>query len=136
VVKGISAVEQFLDAYRLEETCNDHGWRTSDLSTDVCHELLQRGFRPDVLLLNTRVPLEVLSELADHTDPRIRSLVAMRRASAPLLIHLAEDTEVTVRLRVAYNAKAPEEVLRLLATDRDPEVRRVADERLARYGGS
>jgi hypothetical protein len=130
VANSASDIEQFLEAYRRESACNDRSWRVSDISVVVCRKLLESGFHPDVLLLNNRVPLEVLADLAAHPDPRIRSLVAMRRASAPILMRLAQDAQVSVRLRVAYNGKAPEDVLQKLSGDSDAEVRKVADERL------
>ena len=97
MVDGIFTSGEFLEAYRRESACGDQGWRNIAISPELCRNLLERGFQPDVLLLNNRVPLEVLSELAAHPDPRIRSLVAMRRAAAPILPRLAHGPDSEAR---------------------------------------
>jgi hypothetical protein len=56
--------------------------------------------------------------------------VADKRAAAPLLAQLAEDTDDGVRARVAYNAKTPDALLQRLTGDPIVQVSNAARRRL------
>lgn len=81
---------------------------------------------------NKTVPVEILAELINHPDPRVRSTVAdKRKLPEQMMLSLAEDKDESVRLRLAHNRKASKVVLEKLAKDSWSEIRRVANERLA-----
>jgi hypothetical protein len=92
--------------------------------------LLDAGFPRTSAVFNRHLPLEILSVLANDPNPEVRSRVADKRAAAPLLEHLAEDLDEGVRTRVAYNAKAPDALLQLLARDPVAQVANAARRRL------
>ena len=79
-----------------------------------------------------RLDMPGLWRLASDASPVVRRIVA-ERVPTPLLNQLAADSDWGVRWQVAQRADIATQValLRTLATDPDPEVRALADERLA-----
>ena len=79
-----------------------------------------------------RLDMPGLWRLATDASPTVRRIVA-ERVPAPLLGQLAADSDWGVRWQVAQRADLATQaaLLRTLATDPDPEVRALADERLA-----
>jgi hypothetical protein len=74
-----------------------------------------------------KVPVEMLSELANDADPKVRGMVARKRkAPADLLRRLARDADSGVRAAVARNPRCPADVLSLLRRDAEPVVREAA----------
>jgi hypothetical protein len=127
----LATVEDFLVAYEREGSDADREWRWMSIAPEVCLALLKRGFAPQSLLLNKKLPVNVLQVLAAHPDPHIRSLVADKRAAGPVLRTLASDPDLGVRLRVVWNAKIPADLLRSMLDDPAPEVRENARSRMA-----
>lgn len=107
----IASVEEFLAPYQQEESDGSLEWRSTPISSGICLELLERGFSPETLLLNKRLPMAVLQALSTHPEPRIRCMVADKRGAVTLLPALASDPEVAVRLRVVWNAKIPPDLV-------------------------
>jgi hypothetical protein len=124
----IESVGEFMRLYETSENAKE--WRFESLSSAVWRELLERGFPKEVLLLHKHIPVEVLGVLAQDPDPNIRSMVADKRAAAPLLPSLAHDQEPRVRLRVVFNGKATPDLLAELCLDADPEIAAEAKSRL------
>ena len=92
----LATVEHFLVAYEREGSDADREWRWMSIAPEVCFALLERGFAPESLLLNKKLPVNVLQALAAHPDPHIRSLVATKRGAGPVLQTLASDPDVGV----------------------------------------
>lgn len=126
----ISTADEFLALYHRDVDGADTEWRTRAVGEEACRELLKQGFRAETLLLNKRLPISVLRTLAADQDPRIRCMIADKRSAAALLGELANDPEVSVRLRVAWSAKAPRALLEVLSNDAALEVRDAARSRL------
>jgi hypothetical protein len=110
---------------------HDSAVRDAAVDAAVWMRLLEAGFPKSSVLLNKRLPLEVLVTLANDPSPEIRCRVADKRAAAPLLAKLAEDPDEGVRVRVAYNAKTPHTLLRRLVRDPVVQVANAARRRLA-----
>jgi leucine rich repeat (LRR) protein len=84
---------------------------------------------------NKTVPPEVLEQLADDDDARVREMVARKhRTSEAVLARLARDPSVGVRLAVAGNRNTPRDALVELETDSWPAVAELAARRLG-HGG-
>lgn len=84
------------------------------------------------LAQSKHVPTAALEQLALDPDPRVRSMVAMKRKGTPALLRrLAHDANTGVRLAVAYNRSTPRDVLELLARDEWDEVSIKSRSRLA-----
>ena len=80
---------------------------------------------------NKTVPYELLELLADHSEDRVRSMVASKnKLKEPLLIKLASDTSDSVRMTVARHKKATLAVLELLTSDAWGEIVKLALERI------
>lgn len=122
--------DEFIALYEREETDGDTSWRSVAPSPDVCAQLLAEGFPPETLLLSHRLPAQTLAQLAQHPDPRLRRMVADKRAAAPILDVLANDQDPGVRIRVCYNAKVQSDTLDRLTHDPVAEVREAALTRL------
>lgn len=134
-MEPIDTVEEFLAVYGAEASDGSMEWRSRPIASNVCLALLKQGFSPEVLLLNKKLPAEALEVLSTHPDPRIRSMVADKRSAGALLMKLASDPDLSVRLRVAWNAKVPEHLLRSMLDDAAPEVRDTARLRILRMKG-
>ena len=73
---------------------------------------------------NKTVPVEVLEQLADDPDSRVRDIVARKRKLPETLqIKLAADTELLVRSALANNANVTSRVLSMLRNDEEQLVR-------------
>ena len=80
---------------------------------------------------NKTVPIEILQELASHSDSRVRHMVASKRKlSTDLFRSLSVDSDESVRKAIAYNAKTPREVLESLANEDWEEIRLHVSKRL------
>ena len=110
----------------------------------AAHEAAAPGVWEDVVrrfpemrfwvVINKTVPLEILRELSQDGDSRVRIAVAMKRKTPEdILTALARDQDEGVRLSVARNPKTPVYILRDMLGDEWPEVvdevrRRLADQ--------
>ncbi|MET3493397.1 hypothetical protein [Variovorax boronicumulans] len=75
---------------------------------------------------NKTVPLKILNELCSYGSD-VREFVAMtRQLPDSLFSFLAEDSDATVRQRIAANKKTPLRILEKLSADPDEDVARVA----------
>jgi hypothetical protein len=119
---------EFLSAYHADD--GDEIIRSALLDDETWLSVLADGFLAESVSLNKHLPIRVLERLARHSDSRIRGMVADKRASKTILATLAEDSDASVRLRVAANRKADKEILLQLTTDPEPAVRTLALERL------
>jgi len=128
---SIKTAADFLEIYRRKASESAIDWRSVSITTDVCLALLKDGFSPETLLLNKKLPLDVLKVLSTNSDPRIRCMVADKRSAGALLQPLASDPEIAVRLRVAWNAKVPPGLLEAMLNDPAADVRETARLRLS-----
>lgn len=102
--------------------------RDVDVALCVWLELLSIGYSKHKVLMNKRLPLEVVSILAADPDVSVREEVAMKRAAAPLADLLSRDNSERVRRALAQNRKTPINILRELAHDASPWVAQAANE--------
>jgi hypothetical protein len=123
----ISSIEEFDEEYQRGEE-----WRECQVSDEVWERILERGLPPETILLSKTLPPSILRKLAQSPDPRIRSMVADKRAAKDLLPALAQDADPAVRSRVAWNKKTSRETLEKLAHDDSTEVRAAAEAALKR----
>jgi len=76
-----------------------------------------------VLASNPRTPARILSWLATHFNPEVRTLVARNRSALPETIWLlAKDYDEAVRLAIAEHLEADRGVLKALCQDTSPLV--------------
>jgi hypothetical protein len=76
-----------------------------------------------VLAGNPRTPARILSWLASHLNPEVRSLVARNRSVLPeTLWLLAKDYDESVRLAIAEYLEADRAILKMLSNDTSPLV--------------
>jgi len=76
-----------------------------------------------VLAGNPRTPARILSWLASHLSPEVRSLVARNRSALPETIWLlAKDYDESVRLAIAEYLEADRAILKMLSNDTSPLV--------------
>ena len=128
----IATADEFLALYQRDAVDGVEAWRSRAVTEEACRVLLTRGFPAETLLLNKTLPIGVLRTLAAAPDPRIRSMVADKRSAVDLLQQLSRDPDISVRLRVVWNAKAPRVLLEALSVDATPEVRAAAQLRLSK----
>lgn len=124
----ISSAQEFAD---LRER-NDPRAAYDDAPEAVWREVLQLfpTFK-EWVVRNKTVPAALLCELAEDTNPRVRSEVATKRTCPPTVLErLANDADESVRLRVAYNAKTPIYLWESHRHDRSQQVVQVVEERL------
>ncbi len=80
---------------------------------------------------NKTVPYEILELLADHSEDRVRSMVAMKnKLKESLLLKLASDSSDSVRANIARHKNVTLKVLNLLTGDAWAEVAKMASERI------
>ncbi|WP_348953843.1 hypothetical protein [Amycolatopsis melonis] len=80
---------------------------------------------------NKTVPMEILEDLVDDSDVRVRYAVAMKRKLTPMLLaHLALDEDESIRLRVAMHRNTSRETLEYLRNDSWDRVRETVRKRL------
>ncbi|MFK0252032.1 hypothetical protein [Streptomyces sp. NPDC090445] len=109
-------------------TASEIAWRESPGPSEaLCEGFLARG-RAEELAQARTLPPTVTALLAAHTDPAVRTALAKNPAlSAELAGAMAADQDGRVRKAVAERTEAPpEDALRMLLTDPDPEVRAAA----------
>lgn len=83
---------------------------------------------------NKRLPETILRLLATVPEEKVRSMIAMKRASPPdVLEHLAQDESSSVRHSVTMNAKTPAYLLKELMADEEEFIRAAARERLTEH---
>ncbi len=83
------------------------------------------------------LPYEETKELASHSDPRVRQILASRADVRPeLLYFLAEDPASEVRRCAALNSSTPLQADLKLATDNDEDVRAAVAEKVAHIAPS
>jgi hypothetical protein len=76
--------------------------------------------------------LEILEQLATHSDSKVRRMVATKNTlQESLLLQLATDTDDAVRMSVAHHKNATKVVLSCLITDSWAEISRLARARIA-----
>ncbi|TMP38170.1 HEAT repeat domain-containing protein [Pseudoalteromonas rubra] len=80
---------------------------------------------------NKTIPYEILELLADHSENRVRSMVASKnKLKEPLMLKLAVDTDEAVRMSIVRHKKATLKVLTLLLNDTWCEISDKASERI------
>ncbi len=98
----------------------------------VWHEVIEKY--PDMafwVAQNKTVPYELLELLADHSEDRVRSMVASKnKLKEPLLLKLASDRSDSVRMTIARHKKATLAILMQLTSDVWCEVAKLASERI------
>jgi hypothetical protein len=105
---------------------------TEEAPIEVWREIIEKY--PEMktwVIHNKTVPEEILKFLADDSDSSVRSRVAdKRKCPKDILLKLAKDEKSSVRARVAFNSKATQEVLEILACDSCEDVAEAAKSRL------
>lgn len=80
---------------------------------------------------NKTVPNEILEELTDSQEWRVRHMIASKNKITELMQKkLANDQEALVRGSIVRNKKVKLSVLELLINDDDEEIRSIAKERI------
>lgn len=80
---------------------------------------------------NKSVPNYILEVLASDDDPHVRWMVASKNGlPESLQLKLAQDIDATVRSRIAHNKRATLNVLELLSSDADDEIKALAQRRI------
>ncbi|AOZ90797.1 hypothetical protein [Paenibacillus crassostreae] len=80
---------------------------------------------------NKTVPNEILEELTNSDEWRVRHMIASKnKITETIQKKLAIDREVLVRSSIARNKKVKLSVLLLLINDEDEEIRNMAKERI------
>ncbi len=83
--------------------------------------------------INKTVPVEILEQLSNDVDVKVRFTVAMKRKlPESLQLKLVNDDESSVRERLVYNAKATKKVLEVLSNDCENRIKERAVERLSK----
>ncbi|MCU7853427.1 MAG: HEAT repeat domain-containing protein [Candidatus Thiodiazotropha sp. (ex Monitilora ramsayi)] len=99
---------------------------------EVWYEVVEK--HPDMafwVAQNKTVPYELLEFLADHSEDRVRSMVASKnKLKEPLLLKLASDSSESVRMSIARHKKATSAVLTQLTGDTWGEIAKLASERI------
>jgi hypothetical protein len=128
----INSAEEFM---RLRYSTNPEEYRRAsneDAAPEVWRDVIARY--PDARIWvaqNKTVPLEVLAVLVSDPDPRVRSMVALKRKLTPdLLDQLAQDSNDSVRLHVAMHNNTSESTLSTLLNDPWENIREAAAKRL------
>lgn len=104
-----------------------------EVAPAVLREVMQRyPSHRETVALNKFVPLDLLEELADDDDWRVRHAVAEKRSLPEhLQLRLAADPRELVRQSLVNNGKATRRCLELLAEDPAEWIREKAGSRLA-----
>lgn len=99
---------------------------------EIWHEILEKFPNMKTWVIhNKTVPEEILRLLSNDSDSSVRRRVADKiKCPADVLAKLAKDSDEAVRLRVAYNPKVTREILERLTTDSWDEIVRVSKGRL------
>jgi hypothetical protein len=81
--------------------------------------------------LNKTLPQSVLWKLVHDSSPIVRTIVADRhQLTAEMFAALAKDSDEGVRARVAWNKKAPQEIVNQLSLDVSSIVAEAASRRI------
>ena len=130
----IRSAEEFLALRESEDLNLQRRASVEEASPGIWRQLLDSA--PEMafwIAQNKTIPVEVVRELAGHTDPRVRDMIARkRRTPEEILMSLASDDDEGVRLAVACNPKAPDRVLHHLLSDRWKTVAEEAHRRLGK----
>lgn len=110
--------------------------RNLPLSVDECHRIIES--HPDLkqwVVLNKKVPVQILDELSRDGDENIRHWVACKNSITPEIAQrFLSDPSPMVRIRLLYNKKVPIPIKMLLLEDEDEWVVEQARERLTSMG--
>lgn len=110
--------------------------RELPLTVDECHQIInaEPGLKQWVIL-NKKVPVQILEELSLDADEDIRWWVACKNAITPAIIErFITDPSTSVRHRLIYNKKVPLSVKLSLLYDEDEWLVNQAQEYLIRQG--
>ncbi len=129
----IETAEEFVRLRNSEIQAEYHRAAHEEAPLEVWQDVLLRF--PDMafwVAQNKSVPYEILEQLSDHEEDRVRTMVAMKnRLQEPLLVKLAQDSDASVRMEIARHNKVTAPVLELLATDSWTDIAELASGRLA-----
>lgn len=127
----IESFEQFRSLLESDDPEEQWRARTDSASDEVWEAIGQDARYRQWVILDKSSPLRVLRRFVDDPDREVRWWLAnVRRLDRTVFQQLARDVDEGVRLRVAYNAKCPTDVLEALLHDDWDEIRRVAGEQL------
>lgn len=130
--RQISSVDQYLKLVSEDFTAAKWVEAPASLWLSILMEL--PNMKEDVLL-NKRLPEQILNILSMDEDSRVRSLVAMKRQlSNEIFQRLACDTCEGVRMRIALNPKTPVEILERMQGDSWDNIGDTVRKRLAERG--
>ena len=109
----IESAKEFIDL-RMSEVKEEYDRSAQEeASLETWHELVSEY--PEMrewVAHNKTVPLEILEKLSCDRDAKVRWVVATKRKlSKELQLALAQDSDESVRLRIAFNAKAFKEAV-------------------------
>ncbi len=132
----IESAEEFV-RLRNSEIQEEYSRAAHDQATiDVWKEVI--ATYPDMAFWvahNKTVPYELLELLSEHSESRVRSMVASKnKLREPLLLKLATDEDDSVRMAVARHKKATLAVLEKFADDPWDEIVTLASERIESGG--
>ncbi len=130
--RQICSVDQYLKLVSEDSTAARWVEAPPSIWLSILEEL--PNLKEDVLL-NKRLPEQILNRLSMDDDSRVRSLVAMKRQlSHEIFQRLACDACEGVRMRIALNPKTPVEILERMQGDTWDNIDDTVRKRLAKRG--
>lgn len=84
------------------------------------------------VVLNKKVPVEILEILSKDINSKVRFCVAQKRKlTEEILLRLANDNDESVRLAIARNPSVPKHILEKLLYDEWENVQEIAKKRIS-----